>query len=130
MNPKPPEGATVSLTLGQKIFAGVAVFLLTTMAAMVFDARSQIAELRGDNAVLQVELRHLRELIQGGMDDRYRATQARADFALRDSRIATLEASLGRLEGEFRAHVVQPWHSQAIEDRLRAIEKAIERKND
>jgi len=126
------EQTKVSFTMGQKIAASVAAGVLMLMVGMLFDARGQISQLRGDNEILRTEIRHLRELIEGNMDDRYRGADAARDLAIRDTRIDSASKTVDQLASEMRIHSALPYHAgtdarlKAVEDRLKAIEHKIE----
>lgn len=90
-------------------------------------AAGLLISLRGDILVIQTEIGHLRDQVSAQMDDRYRGSQASADLALRDARIAAVEAQIRRLEAEYRSHVAAPFHTSAIEARISTLERYLER---
>ena len=84
--------ATLALSAIQKLTAGVLASILCGIFWMSWGSKADIA-------VLQIRIEYLTQTIEGQMNDRYRATQARSDFALRDSAIAEIVRRVEKLEG-------------------------------
>ena len=117
----------MTATQAQKWWDGAVKIIAPLSVAALLAIFGTVIQMRGDILVIQSEVGHLRQQIGAQMDDRYRGSQAAADLALRDARIAAVEAQLRRLEAEFRAHVAAPFHTSAIEARIAALERYLER---
>ena len=88
-----PERASnkgLVMSVHQKVMVGVVTALILLLVTMVLDTRSQIADLRGSMRVIENEIIHLRRAVETSVEDRYRASQARADLALRDIKISAI----------------------------------------
>lgn len=111
----------------QKWWDGAVKIVAPLSVAALLAIFTTVVSMRGDILVIQSEIGHLREQVGAQMDDRYRGTQAQADLALRDTRLSALDAQISQLTAEFRAHVASPFHTSAIEARLAALERHLER---
>ena len=87
-----PGETTLALSTLQKVTAAMLTSILLGIFWMSWGSKSDIA-------VLQIRIEYLTQTIEGQMDDRYRASQARSDFALRDSALAEVVRRVERLEG-------------------------------
>lgn len=120
------KGGAVALSKAQRNIGAVLVLALLSVNGLNLSttsgAKSEISELR-------IEVRVLKEKLEAATDDRYRGTQARSDFDLRDERISQLRADLKALAVEFRRHADLGGHAvmlrraETIEKRLDAIER-------
>jgi hypothetical protein len=70
------------------------------------------SDLQTENQLLRSEVRHLRELIEGQMDDRYRGSQAKADLQALDAKSVARDA-------------IQQKEMDALERRLSDLESAV-----
>jgi len=126
MTPTPPKahpvvGADQGITLSftQKVIAGVTITALAGVLGMVFDARTKIAQ-QG------VELRHLHDLIQAQMDDRYRGGDAARDLALRDGKIDGLRIMLDAMRRSVGDHHGLGGHA-VMDRRVADLENRVEK---
>jgi len=71
---------------------------MESMSTQLDEQGEALAEVKAENKLLRQEIGHLREIIQQGMDDRYRASDARRDFELRDLKIEALKRRVEKLE--------------------------------
>ena len=83
---------TLALSGLQKITAIILTAILVGIFWMSWGAKSDIA-------VLQIRIEYLTQAVEGQMDDRYRASQARSDLALRDAALADIRRRVEKLEG-------------------------------
>lgn len=103
----------------------------TELAGSLAKVREDLAVSRHENDLLRKDVAHLRELIESRMDDRYRASQARADFALRDKDIAKNAAGLTELRaalGEVRRALERHEHivgHNVVTERVAALEARV-----
>ena len=88
----------VPMTMVQRIIVGVLLIIVSANYKMGQDRGDSLSELRGDYRVLNEQNIHLREIVERSMGDRYRSTEARADFALRDERTTSLTERIATLE--------------------------------
>ena len=84
----------------QSVLALLIMALVTWVGVTIIGLKDATTEIRGDVRLANVQIEALREQIKLSADDRYRKSQAEADFRLRDQRIENNERRISNLENK------------------------------
>ena len=85
----------------RRVMVGVLIGVILNIPLSIWWAAAMNTQLNQQGIAIQevkVEIKELTKLVMSSMDDRYRGTDAKDDFKIRDAKIERLQGKVSKLE--------------------------------